>query len=481
MSRAATRAYRLISQYWCDHQQVLILCGNGNNAGDGYLVACLAKQAGKDVHVYSVTDSKCLSGDAAKAAAQWKALGEVIKCEDDGVEEALQQADVIVDAMLGIGLCRPLAEPYLDIVSKVNEVQSAGVIALNIPTGLNADSGFGDPKAIIHADLTVSFIAAKRGMYTGIGPHVCGDIVVDDLGVDFSVKSAEFNDSTVWRGISDQERISHFPARDAASHKGTHGTAVLVGGSLGMEGAIILAAEAAMRAGAGKTLVCHQGEAAMPLLARLPAAMSRILRHAEDDLAILRESATAVAIGPGMGQANWGQGVMESFTFLVSQGLPVVLDADALNLLALANKKFLTSTWHEHGHNIVITPHPAEAARLLGQSTAEVQHNRFAAVAALVERYHCVVVLKGAGTLISNGSEHYLCTRGNAGMAVAGMGDVLTGIIVSLMAQGMVAINAARLGVQLHAHAGDLAAADNGQRGMLPNDLSPYIQQLVNP
>jgi ADP-dependent NAD(P)H-hydrate dehydratase / NAD(P)H-hydrate epimerase len=258
------------------------------------------------------------------------------------------------------------------------------------------------------------------------------------------------------------------PPRRVDSHKGDSGHVLCVGGNAGSGGAVMLTAEAALRAGAGLVSVATQPQHVAPLLARVPETMAHAVEE-RDALQRLLPRATVVAVGPGLGQDDWAR---ELWRQVLASGKPLVVDADALNLLAA------------HPHPVpdaVLTPHPGEAARLLGLTTAQVQADRPAAARALAERRAAVVVLKGAGTLIA--APHARLRRiaaGNPGMAVGGMGDLLTGIIAALRAQGLTAFDAASAGALLHALAGDSAAAD-GQRGLLPTDLLVPLRRWVNP
>jgi NAD(P)H-hydrate epimerase len=257
------------------------------------------------------------------------------------------------------------------------------------------------------------------------------------------------------------------PKRPRDAHKGSFGHVLIVGGDHGMGGAVRLAAEAGLRAGAGLVSVATRAEHVPALIAGLPEAMPRAVEHA-DDLDGLLARATVVAVGPGLGQDAWGRALYER---VLASGLPMVVDADALNLLAASPKRRL---------NWVLTPHPGEAARLLGSDTTTVQSDRFRALEALLESYHGTVVLKGAGTLVgAPGELTAVCDRGNPGMAAPGMGDALTGVVAALAAQGLSLPDAARAGVWLHAVAGDRAAL-RGERGLLAREVIAELRGLVN-
>jgi NAD(P)H-hydrate epimerase len=256
-------------------------------------------------------------------------------------------------------------------------------------------------------------------------------------------------------------------ARNA--HKGTHGRVLCVGGDHGGGGAIMLCAEAALRSGAGLVDAATREIHVPALLARLPEALAHVPTYASQFETSL-DRADVIAIGPGLGQDDWGKPLLQQ---AVATGKPLVLDADALNLLAVAPQSLPPDA--------IITPHPGEAARLLGKSVAEVQRDRFATAHELGTRYRCVVVLKGAGSIVAASDRlPRVIAAGNPSMAVGGMGDVLTGAIAALRAQGLDAFDAASVGALLHAAAGDAAAAD-GERGLLPSDLMPWLRRLANP
>jgi NAD(P)H-hydrate epimerase len=260
------------------------------------------------------------------------------------------------------------------------------------------------------------------------------------------------------------------PPRPRDSHKGANGHVLCIGGDHGSGGAIVLCAQAALHAGAGLASVATRAAHVPALLARQPEAMAHAIESA-DALAPLFARATVIAIGPGLGQDAWGRAMLGA---ALAEAKPLVLDADALNLLAAAPRALPAGT--------ILTPHPGEAARLLGTDVAAVQSDRNAAALALVQRHGVVVVLKGAGTLVAApGRAPRIVAAGNPGMATGGMGDLLTGVVAALRAQGLDAFDAASCGALLHAHAGDLAAREGGMRGLLPSDLLPWLRRCANP
>lgn len=461
MQRAAAAVWRELRRRWPQARSILILCGGGNNGGDGYLVARLALQAGWDVRLLALVAPDKLTGDAAQACLMAAEAGVVA----ESWAGELPDADVIVDALLGTGLQQNVREPYRALIKQLNQ-QPAPIIAVDLPSGLNADRGCVEGVAVA-ADVTVTFIALKPGLFTGQGPDLVGEL-------EFAPLVAKVPSSVP----PQLERLSlssavGLPPRPLASHKGNFGHLLIIGGNNGMGGAALLAAETALRCGAGKVTVASRSMHLPGFLARCP----EVMAHGVDDpaqLAPLLEQATAVVLGPGLGKDQWAEDLLQS---VLESGLPRILDADGLNLIASAAQ----ALWL--GPTSVITPHPAEAARLLGVETAAVQVDRVGAVTALAERFACVAVLKGVGSLVAGPSIERLpslCSDGNPGMASAGMGDVLSGLVGALLAQGMAASDAARYAVLLHALAGDRAAEQAGQVGLLASDLISFIRFYLN-
>jgi NAD(P)H-hydrate epimerase len=318
--------------------------------------------------------------------------------------------------------------------------------------------------AAVRADVTVTFIGLKQGMYTGHGRSCCGRIEFSDLGVPDSV----FRDmlpSALRMDLSDWSRFRS--ARPRHAHKGDYGHVLVIGGDYGYAGAARMAAEAAARTGAGLVSLATRPEAAVAISAAVPVVMAHAVTR-PDELQPLLEKATVVAIGPGLGQAEWGSRLLAR---VLESSMPMILDADALNMLA--RDPVTMDHW-------VLTPHPGEAARLLHTTAADVNSDRFTSVRRLSRNYGGVGVLKGSGTLVADGATIHVCSGGNPGMASGGMGDVLTGIIAGLAAQKYSLADAARAGVTLHAAAGDAAAAASGERGMLATDLLPWVRNLIN-
>lgn len=461
MARAAGAALRELRRQWPAAGRIRIVCGAGNNAGDGYVLARLAQADGLDVRVGHLADPQALSGDARTAWLDAQRAGVPLAAFTPAL---CSDADVIVDALLGSGLQRPLDAAWRDAVRHMNEA-SAPRLALDIPSGLHADTG-AVLGAAVQADVTVTFIADKPGLHTGSGPDCAGRVVVDALDVPANVLAdstpAAFRLMPAWLQSALPGR------RPRSAHKGAFGHVLVLGGQPGMGGAARLAAEAAARVGAGLVSVATHPAHAGQIIGGRPELMVHAVA-ADGDLTELLRRATVLVTGPGLGQDAWGRALMAQ---AAGSALPQVVDADGLNLLARQPAR---------NDRRILTPHPGEAARLLGCSAADVQADRYAAVREIQVRYGGVVVLKGAGTLIADAEGCRVVTAGNPGMAGGGVGDVLAGVIGGLGAQGLSLPMAAAAGALLHALAGDAAAQAGGERGLLAADLFPQLRRLANP
>ncbi len=461
MSRAASAVFDALLRAWPDPECIQVLCGTGNNGGDGFLIADLAQKRGIPVNVLQLGDPDKIGGDALLARNQ--ALANGVRIEPFEPIYLLQEG-VIVDAMLGTGLGGEVRGVYREAIDSVND-SSAPVLAVDIPSGLCSDTGRVLGLAV-RADLTVTFIGLKRGLFTLAAPDHTGAIEFNDLAVPPEVYSQVAGDTYRLELESLLERL---PARPATAHKGLYGRVLVVGGDHGMAGAAALAAEAALRCGAGLVQVATRPEHVAAIVARTPEAMPVGVLSGQD-LAALVDNADVLVVGPGLGQSTWSEQLLQ---VAAASGKPMVLDADGLNLLA--EGRVIAKSKRD---NWVLTPHPGEAARLLDCVNAEVQEDRFDAVRRLQQTYGGVVVLKGNGSLIADANQLLLSDYGNPGMASGGMGDVLSGVIGSLLAQHIPALEAAALGVCLHGAAGD-SAADEGQRGLLASDLIPHMRAML--
>lgn len=460
MQRAGSAVFRELKKHWVNAKKIIVVCGKGNNAGDGYVAARLAHEAGLKVLILTLAAPDKLTGTAREMAQL--CVNAKIAIEPFTALK-LQGADVIVDALLGIGLTGEVRDNYKTAIDAINSV-SIPVLAVDIPSGLNADTGEILGSAVV-ATVTVTFIALKQGLFTCDTVDCCGEIIVDDLELPPEIFK-DIMPAAKCLDLADLKRS--LPKRKRNTHKGDYGHVLIIGGDYGMSGAVRMAAEAALRVGAGIVSVATRPEHAFTLNLTRPEIMCHGIKKPVQ-LNKLLAAARVIVLGPGLGQSNWAKSLWRK---VIATNKPLVIDADGLNLLA--QKKLKKNNW-------ILTPHPKEAARLLGIDVSTVQKDRFAALKLLAEQYRGVVVLKGAGTLV-RGSDDIVgvCIAGNPGMASGGMGDVLSGVIAGLLAQGGASLIAAELGVCLHAHAGDLAAKDQGERGLLAMDLLPYLIKLAN-
>ncbi len=460
MARAGEAAFNALRSCWPATQIMVVVCGSGNNAGDGYVVARLALAARLKVRVVALTEVARLREDALRAAQDFiHAGGLVVPWSDD----CLDGAEVIVDAIFGTGLSRDVDAATARCMEIIND-SGAAVLALDIPSGLHADTGRIMGRAV-HADRTIAFVGLKLGFYLGQGPDCVGVVMFD--GLDLPPETLSFVDATALR-ISEHALARLLPPRRRTTHKGQQGHVLVVGGGPGMAGAARLAGEAALRVGAGLVVVATRPENVASINAGRPELICRGVESA-DELLPLLERADVLAIGPGLGTDPWATAMVEA---TIGYGKPAVVDADALNLIARTQRS---------SDNWILTPHPGEAGRLLGVSTADIQRDRLNSARSIAARYGGVVVLKGAGTLVVCRDQlPCICDQGNPGMASPGMGDVLTGVIAGIAAQTADLPGAAGAGVLVHAMAGDMAAR-RGERGLLATDLFTYLPTCVNP
>ncbi|MBB1087437.1 NAD(P)H-hydrate dehydratase [Lysobacter sp. SG-8] len=464
MRRAGLAAWHAVLAHWPDARRIVVACGPGNNGGDGHELAMHALACGRDVSVVGLPATSPAGGTAAEAVRRYTEAGGRSQVFDG----RLPHADLVVDALFGIGLHRAPEGDAARLIEAINS-HGAPVLALDVPSGVDAGTGT-VPGIAVQASHTLEFMRRKAGLWTGAALNHRGTASLDTL----ELETTDFDgvEAVAMRWTVDA--LAHaLPARRRDSHKGQHGRVLCIGGDHGHGGAIVMVAEAALRVGAGLVEVATRPAHVAPLLARRPEAMARgcdVLGGVtlEGSLA----ACDVVAIGPGLSQSEWAR---EAVPWVSRAGKPLVLDADALNLLA-------ESAWPVVPSDTILTPHPGEAARLLGVTTPDIQRDRLASARQLAERHGCTVVLKGAGTVVASpGRRPVVIAAGNPGMAVGGMGDVLTGTIAALRAQGLDAFEAACTGALLHAAAGDRAVLEGGARGLLPTDLSPWLRRLANP
>ncbi|WP_194207155.1 bifunctional ADP-dependent NAD(P)H-hydrate dehydratase/NAD(P)H-hydrate epimerase [Superficieibacter sp. 1612_C1] len=459
MQRAGLAAFTLARETYPASRHWLILCGAGNNGGDGYVVARLAQAAGIQVSLIALESEKPLPEEAESARNAWLNAAGTIHAPDVAWPEGV---DVIIDGLLGTGLRSAPREAIAALIDHANN-HPAPVVALDIPSGLLAQTG-ATPGAVINAALTITFIALKPGLLTGKARDVVGCLHHHALGLEGWLASQE----APYNRFDGAQLADWLKPRRPTSNKGDHGKLLIVGGDHGTAGAIRMTGEAALRAGAGLVRILTRSDNIVPILAARPELMVQELtpEALDDNL----EWADVVVIGPGLGQQKWGKQALHK---VENFRKPMLWDADALNLLAINP---------DTRHNRLLTPHPGEAARLLNTSVAEIESDRLLSAQRLVKQYGGTVVLKGAGTVIaSHEGSLGIADAGNAGMASGGMGDVLSGIIGALLAQQLPLYEAACAGCVAHGVAADKLAARHGTRGMLATDLFSTLMRVVNP
>lgn len=459
MARAGASAFLLLKEKFPDSHSMKVLCGAGNNGGDGFVLAAHAKASGMQVSVLTVGEMDNLSDTAKNAYLKLKEEG--ISTHPFDLNETLDDVDVIVDGLLGIGLTGNVREPYVDVINRINESE-AFVMALDLPSGIDADTG----KCLgvaVYAAMTVTFIGVKQGLLTGEAQDHTGEIFLSTLEIEEEIEKHAF---TAW-SLNEKDMLASLPIRSKGAHKGMLGHVLVIGGDIGMAGAARLSAEAALRVGAGCVTVATRPEHLPVMLSGRPELMCFPI-ETEKDLLPLLDKANVCVVGPGLGDSEWARSLIKrALTFTG----PKVCDAGVLSFVSASPTKI---------ENAIITPHPGEASCLLGLKSEEVQADRFQAAIKLAVQFADTVVLKGAGTIVQTLNEvPEICHFGNPGMATAGMGDVLAGIIGGLCAQSCTNEEAAKAGVILHALAADKAVIETGEAGLLASDLFSYFSTCV--
>ncbi len=473
MTKAARFSFHSLIKQWPDTQNLIILCGSGNNAGDGYIVAALAKKRSWNVNVFFASSPEKLTGAALQAYQE--CIRSKVNCESfnlDRFDKLCKSRNlVIVDALLGTGLNSDVKGIYADMIGAANLV-NIPKMAIDIPSGLSANTGQVLGVAL-EADLTASFIGLKLGLFTGSGRQYSGKIVFSQLDLEDNF----FEHIEAAANILDLDILLRaLPMRQRNAHKGSCGHTMIIGGDIAYGGAVILAAMASTRMGSGLTTVLTQEAHRSALLTSIPEAMVFCSQSMQDIEQILTK-ANVIIIGPGLGKSAWSEKLLLA---AINSGKPLVIDADALNILS---NQFLSASEFElfKLNNHVFTPHPGEAARMLQLSSEEVQFDRLNTVKALQNKWGGSILLKGSGSLIcSKDNKLTLCPYGNPGMASGGMGDVLSGLVGGLIAQGLQQDYALQLAVCLHAKAADIASKQCGERGLLASDLIPIARRLLN-
>ena len=464
MQRAGLAAADLAAGLLHDSQApVLILAGPGNNGGDGFEAGMHLHQRFCDVRLVFAGDAAKLPEDAAAARQRFLAAG---GRELKAIPEVANWG-LIIDALFGIGLQRDLSGHYAELVAAANALAACSacpLLALDCPSGLDADTGMVRGTAV-RASHTITFIAGKPGLLTADGPDHCGELHSATLDLDAATLLAPEGETIGRELFADLLR-----PRLRNSHKGSNGSAGILGGAASMVGAAFLAGRAALQLGAGRVylgLIDPQAPAFDPVQPEL------MLRSASS---LLVTPLTALACGPGMGTDSAQVALIEAAAAL---DIPLLLDADALNLLAGEGNLEIAMATRQAP--TLLTPHPAEAARLLDSNVAAVQADRIAAACEIAAQFNAHVALKGCGTVVATPDGRWrINTTGNPGMGSAGMGDVLTGIVVALLAQGWPAEAALAAGVHLHGAAADLLAAEAGEIGLAASETIPAARHLLN-
>ena len=465
MQRAGAAAAEWAAELVADRERpILVLAGPGNNGGDAFELAMLLQRRFFSVFLVFSGTAASLPADAAAAFQRFAEAGGVL--HDDIPAET--RWGLIVDGLFGIGLSRAPTGRQAELIDAANRLSrrdACPLLALDCPSGLNADTGqvFAP---VITASHTITFISAKPGLLTADGPDHCGEIRVARIGLDPAI-----NFPSPGAQLALGDFFSHLKPRLKNSHKGSFGSAGILGGAHSMVGAALLAGRAAIKLGAGRVYVGLLDSAAPACDPLQPELMLRTAAN------LLLTELAALACGPGLGVAPNTAELLET---AISLDQPLVLDADALNLVAReGNLQVALATRQQPA---ILTPHPAEAARLLDCTTAEIQADRIKAAQEIAERYRCHVALKGCGTVIAAvDGRFWINSTGNPGMATAGMGDVLSGLIVALLAQGWPALEALLAGVHLHGAAADrLLAQGIGPIGLTAGEVIDAARQVFN-
>jgi len=455
MERAGEAAYRHLRFLWPRARRITVVCGPGNNGGDGYVLARKLIENGLSLILYSVGKLDKQTGDALQTRIAFeKAGGQVLNYKGG----ALNAGEVIVDALLGTGSERNLQGQFAEVVEAMNESQ-VPILALDQPSGIDADCGKVLGTAI-KASATVTFIGVKRGLLTSSAADHVGQLFFADLGVSDKAREQVSTEAKLLSRITCQRLAPH---RKQNTHKGEQGKLLIVGGAPGMTGAARLAGMAALRSGAGLVRLASLGE---PVTTSPELMVTQV--HSASELGCLLELSDGVVIGPGLGRDALAQQLLGKVLDSRSKLHSLVVDADAL--MCLGSQPIDLA-------GAVLTPHPGEAAKLLSSSTSSVQADRFAAASEIATRFNCTCVLKGAGTIISDGKRFLVSDRGGPELASAGTGDVLSGIIAALSGQGLNAWDAASLGVFIHGVAGEMAAKKFGN-GLIAGDLCEQVPEI---
>ncbi|MBO9491587.1 NAD(P)H-hydrate dehydratase [Endozoicomonas sp. G2_1] len=490
MTMAGTAVFTHLKSHYPATDKLIVLAGKGNNGGDGFITARLAIESGLPVDLILVCQPQVLTGDALTAyqllqqtAMNTESYSEYLlpsspslnlfACQLKQFQQGFKHC-LVIDALFGIGFRGCLSQPIRELVTAVNR-STFNVISVDIPSGLNATTGNIENNqdqlnrsldSCISATDTISFIAVKQGLLTGRGPDVVGQLYLAPLSINHAFQQQVATECSV----QGKTNLPVMPARRVGCHKGEVGLVLAIGGAEGMPGAIRLSAEAALRAGAGLVSVaCHASNQALvfhgrPELMLAPTSSEELLNHSHF------AKAKVIVIGPGLGQGDWGKALFKQIIQHPDSMKDkfIVLDADGLNLLAQLPENEQVQCKRA---NWLLTPHPLEAARLLKTTVADIEADRFAAVNAIATKFGGICLLKGAGTLISDGLQVWINSSGNPGMASGGMGDVLAGICAASVLQFGSMLEAVRYACFIHGYCADLLVKKLAQRGLLASDI----------
>jgi len=454
MPRAAAAVLGWVAQRFNRDARILVAAGPGNNGGDALIAARLLTEAGFSVEVLLAQTPT--SSATQRALDHWEALAAPTYRL---LPQPYPRPDLVIDGLFGIGISRSFSPAWCDLIERLNAL-GAPILALDTPSGLDPYRG-ATVNAAIRAQATLTFLCHKPGLFTGSGADLAGQVTLARL------------DHPGWSGSEPEGALNHPSAARLArrhdSHKGCYGTVAVLGGARGMLGAVLLAGRAALQAGAGKVVIA----ALDTRLAVDPSAPELMIRDAAAPL----PDCDVLALGPGLGQ---DAAALQLLMSVLDCPQPLVLDADALNLLARHPE--LAQRCASRAAVTILTPHPAEAARLLALGTAEVQADRLQVARALARRFHCVVILKGAGSLIVGADGYYhINTTGGPALAAAGQGDVLTGLCAAMLAQGLEAFAAASLAVYAHGRIGDEYSREaGGPLGLTAAHSASRIGHILN-
>lgn len=471
MRLAGHAAFVHLRSLWPNAERIAVLCGTGNNGGDGWIVARHLVECGVSCDVFLLGQRDRISGPARLAYDEWRTVSpDAERSSQDWFDFAEREVcyDVLVDALVGIGMKGRARPEFNALVESINGVTTP-VLSLDVPSGLDGNTG-ASQSSVVEAHTTITFIAMKPGLLTGRARDVVGNITLEPLGTPSRVFDEVAPASLCWANELPSPLLR---PRRATAHKGTLGHVLIVGGNVGMGGAAILAAAAALRAGAGLVSLATRSVNLLAAITRHPEVMTHDIDQPEDLSACL-ERASIVVIGPGLGVNEWSKACLK---LVLESKKPLVVDADALNLLAE------DASTARIAEGCVLTPHPGEAARLAKVQVSDIESDRLSWAQSLARRYQSTIILKGAGSIVATHEDARvpnICSTGNPGMATGGMGDVLAGVVGALLGQGHEAGIAALGGALVHAAAGDRAWRDQGI-GLTATDVIGYLGSVLTP